>query len=68
MALARPGVSRGAERFLQTCCGEDEWSARLSRPTLNCWAYDVRENIKLRNFEMRAEAILEKPPCVLERY
>ena len=25
-----------------------EWSAKLSRPTLNLWAFDIRENIKLR--------------------
>lgn len=25
-----------------------EWSARLSRPTLNCWCFDIRENLKLR--------------------
>ena len=25
-----------------------EWSSRLSRPTLNCWCFDVRENLKLR--------------------
>lgn len=25
-----------------------EWSARLSRPTLNMFCYDVRENVKLR--------------------
>jgi hypothetical protein len=25
-----------------------QWSARLSRPTLNCFCFDVRENLKLR--------------------
>lgn len=25
-----------------------EWSARISRPTINLWAYDLRENLKLR--------------------
>lgn len=25
-----------------------EWSARLSRPTINCWCFDLRENLKLR--------------------
>jgi hypothetical protein len=29
-----------------------EWSARLSRPTLNCFCFDLRENLKLRNMEM----------------
>lgn len=25
-----------------------EWSSRISRPTLNMWAYDLRENLRLR--------------------
>lgn len=25
-----------------------EWSSRLSRPTINCWCFDIRENLKLR--------------------
>jgi hypothetical protein len=25
-----------------------EWSARLSKPTLDCYAFDLRENVKLR--------------------
>jgi hypothetical protein len=29
-----------------------EWSARLNRPTLNCWCFDLRENLKLRNMDM----------------
>jgi uncharacterized protein DUF4255/carboxypeptidase family protein len=31
-----------------------EWSSRLSRPTVNCFLYDIRENIDLRatDFEM----------------
>lgn len=32
-----------------------EWSARLSRPTLNCWCFDLRENLKLRNLERHME-------------
>lgn len=28
-----------------------EWSARLSRPTINIWCFDVRENLKLRTME-----------------
>ncbi|MCA0457963.1 MAG: DUF4255 domain-containing protein [Chloroflexi bacterium] len=31
-----------------------QWSARLSRPTLNCWCFDLRENMKLRNMDMDA--------------
>lgn len=30
-----------------------EWSARLSRPTLNLWCFDLRENLKLRNMDMQ---------------
>ena len=29
-----------------------QWSARLSRPTLSLWCFDLRENIKLRSMEM----------------
>jgi len=32
-----------------------QWSARLSRPTLNCWCFDLRENIKLRSVEMTTQ-------------
>ncbi|MFK7805048.1 MAG: Pvc16 family protein, partial [Anaerolineae bacterium] len=28
-----------------------EWSARLSRPTVNLYLYDIRENAQLRNFQ-----------------
>jgi hypothetical protein len=28
-----------------------DWSSRLARPTLNIWAFDLRENVKLRNME-----------------
>lgn len=28
-----------------------EWATRLGRPTLNCWAFDLRENMKLRSME-----------------
>ncbi len=30
-----------------------EWSAQLNRPTINCWCFDLRENTKLRNKDMR---------------
>jgi Pvc16 N-terminal domain len=30
-----------------------EWASRLGRPTINCWCYDLRENVKLRNMEMQ---------------
>lgn len=33
-----------------------EWSGRLNRPTLNCFCYDLRENLKLRNMEMNTAA------------
>lgn len=29
-----------------------QWSARLSRPSLNCWCFDLRENVKLRSMNM----------------
>lgn len=29
-----------------------QWSARLSRPTLNLWCFDLRENLRLRTTEM----------------
>jgi len=29
-----------------------EWSGRLNRPTLNCFCFDLRENLKLRNMDM----------------
>lgn len=28
-----------------------DWSSRLARPTLNVWAFDLRENVKMRNME-----------------
>lgn len=30
-----------------------DWSARLSRPTLNLYCFDLRENLKLRTMEMQ---------------
>lgn len=32
-----------------------EWSARISRPTLNCWCFDIRENLQLRSAGMKIE-------------
>jgi hypothetical protein len=32
-----------------------DWSARLARPTLNVWAFDLRENAKLRNMTLGTE-------------
>ncbi len=32
-----------------------EWAATLSRPTINCWLFDLRENTKLRSMEMVIE-------------
>ncbi len=29
-----------------------DWASRLARPTINCWCYDLRENVKLRNMEI----------------
>jgi hypothetical protein len=32
-----------------------DWSSRLARPTLNVWAFDLRENMKLRNMTLGTE-------------
>jgi hypothetical protein len=32
-----------------------EWGARINRPTLNCWCFDVRENLVLRVAGMHVE-------------
>ena len=44
-----------------------EWSARLGRPTLNMFCYDVRENVKLRMMDRTvtrngARATTDIPP------
>ncbi len=30
-----------------------EWSSQINRPTINCWCFDLRENTKLRNMDIR---------------
>lgn len=37
-----------------------EWSATLSRPTINCWGFDLRENIKLRTMERDIQRQMSK--------
>jgi hypothetical protein len=37
-----------------------EWSATISRPTVNCWAFDLRENLKLRSMEMQVNRNMKK--------
>lgn len=32
-----------------------DWSSRLARPTVNAWAFDLRENVKLRNSTLQTE-------------
>lgn len=32
-----------------------EWQGRLSRPAIDCWCFDVRENLKLRNPERQIQ-------------
>ncbi|MDZ4764660.1 MAG: DUF4255 domain-containing protein [Chloroflexota bacterium] len=32
-----------------------EWAGRLSRPAVNCWCFDVRENLKLRSSERQVQ-------------
>ena len=29
-----------------------DWSARLSRPTIDLWCFDIRENLRLRNADL----------------
>ena len=31
-----------------------DWSARLSRPTIDLWCFDIRENVRLRNADISA--------------
>lgn len=33
-----------------------DWSSRLSKPTINCWCYDLRQNVKLRNMALKTIA------------
>ncbi|MBI5879529.1 MAG: DUF4255 domain-containing protein [Chloroflexi bacterium] len=44
-----------------------EWSGRLSRPTLNMYLYDLRENIKLRQHSMGASTISRTDALVTQR-
>lgn len=37
-----------------------EWSARISKPTLNCYLYDIRENRALRDADWSVERSGEK--------
>lgn len=37
-----------------------EWSATISRPTINCWAFDLRENLKLRSMDMEVNRNVKK--------
>jgi hypothetical protein len=45
-----------------------EWSSRLSRPALNCYSYDLRENVKLRNVDRQVTRVdgrvgeIRRPP------
>src|SRR2546425_13010782 len=32
-----------------------DWSGRLSRPTVNCFLYDVRENLELRRTDWEVQ-------------
>lgn len=34
-----------------------DWSSRLARPTINCWCFNIRENIKLRDPQLNYEQI-----------
>ncbi len=37
-----------------------EWSGTISRPTINCWAFDLRENTKLRSMDMQVNRDVKK--------
>ncbi len=48
-----------------------EWSGRLSRPAVNCFLYDVRENVELRaaGWEQQrrnGDAVTRKPPVRID--
>jgi hypothetical protein len=44
-----------------------EWSARLSRPTLNLFLYDLRENKKLRSTQPVWEAVREPNGAITQK-
>ena len=46
--LSRELPIRNSEIDIAFDMPKREWSARLSRPTLNLYLYDVRENVKMR--------------------
>jgi hypothetical protein len=48
-----------------------EWSGRLSRPTVNCFLYDVRENLEYRDTDWAVERqnghiTMRKPPARID--
>jgi len=45
-----------------------EWSARLSRPTLNLFLHDIRENVKLRQQGQEFERAMTSPGQVTQRH
>jgi hypothetical protein len=49
--LVKEGGNLGGEIDFSFEMPNREWSARLSRPTLNCFCFDMRENIRLRHVE-----------------
>jgi hypothetical protein len=44
-----------------------EWSARLNRPTLNLFLYDIRENVKLRQAQPMWEIERDKDQAIQRR-
>lgn len=48
-----------------------DWSSRISRPTVNCWCFDLQENVKLRSMQRRvtndeAMGIISYPPIRID--
>lgn len=37
-----------------------DWSATLTRPTINCWLFDIRENAQLRSHDMTIDHDMER--------
>lgn len=49
--LIKEGGNLGGDIDISFEMPNREWSARLSRPTLNCFCFDMRENVRMRHVE-----------------
>jgi hypothetical protein len=48
-----------------------DWSSRISRPTVNCWCFDLQENVKLRTMQRRVTnedtlGVISYPPIRID--